>query len=488
MAEQILSEDCKGSNGTHTTLAAPRACTAGLSSVAGRWRDYLLAPVDGASLAVFRVCFGVLMLWDVWQYWANGWITSDYVRPTFHFTYFLFPFVRPWPGNGMYWHFGVLGLLAALMAVGLFYRLAAWGFFLAFTYLFLLDETYYLNHNYFICLLSFVLAIVPAQSAWSLDAWWRHRKGTRPRASPIRPCYDGTVPRWSILLLRTQVTLVYFFAGLAKLNYDWLVRDEPLYLWLRARAHWPLIPPLLAEPGAIRLMTYGSTLFDLSVGFLLWGRYTFWPAAAVALVFHLFTSYLFHIGVFPWLCLATLTLFRSPDWPRRWFPGAAPDTRADARRPASVLRTTALVLLHLYLAVQLLTPLRHWLYPGNVAWTEQGHRFAWHMMLRHKDIKTFAMSLTDPRTGARREIDPREYLTPRQVREMSRRPDMILQFAHHVADLEEARTGVRPVVNARVVASLNARPYQELIDPTVDLAAQPDTLAPAHWIVPLRPF
>jgi hypothetical protein len=110
------------------------------------------------------------------------------------------------------------------------------------------------------------------------------------------------------------------------------------------------------------------------------------------------------------------------------------------------------------------------------------------MMLRQKDIKTFAMSLTDPRTGARREIDPREYLTPRQVRAMSRHPDMILQFAHYVADLEQARTGVRPVVNARVVASLNARPYQDLIDPTADLAAQPDSLAPAHWIVPLQPF
>jgi hypothetical protein len=235
-------------------------------------------------------------------------------------------------------------------------------------------------------------------------------------------------------------------------------------------------------------MAYGSTLFDLSVGFLLWGRRTFWPAAAVALVFHTLSSYLFHIGVFPWLCLATLTLFRSPAWPRRLFWRAAPNIPVHARCPASIRATTALVLLHLYVAVQLLVPLRHWLYPGNVSWTEQGHRFAWHMMLRHKDIRTFAMSVIDPGTGARRQIDPREYLSPRQLREMSRRPDMILQFAHHVADLEHARTGVRPVVNARVEASLNARPFQDLVDPTVDLAAQPDSLAPAHWIVPLRPF
>jgi hypothetical protein len=483
----ILSEDGKGNNGAQTSLAAPRADRGRLSSFPDRWREYLLASVDGASLAVFRICFGLLMLWDVWQYWKSGWITSDYIEPTLHFTYFLFPCVRAWPGDGMYWHFGVLGLLAVLMAVGLFYRLAAWGFFLGFTYVFLLDESYYLNHNYLICLLSFLLAIVPAQSVWSLDAW-RHRKETGRATSPIQHCYDGAVPRWSILLLRAQVTLVYFFAGIAKLNEDWLVRDEPLHSWLRARAHWLLVPPLLAMPGVIRLMTHGSMLFDLSVGFLLWGRRTFWPAAAVALVFHLLNSYLFTIGVFPWLMLATLTLFRSPGWPRRWFPKRPPTTPVHALRPPSVRQTTALVLLHLYLAVQLLVPLRRWLYPGSVSWTEQGHRFAWHMMLRHKDVKTFAISLNDPRTGARRKIDPRDYLSPRQVREMSRRPDMILQFAHHLADLEQARTGVRPVVNARVVASLNGRPFQELIDPTVDLAAQPVNLAPAHWIVPLRPF
>ena len=125
MAKKILCEHGKGNNGAQTTLTAPGAYTGGLSSFADRWRDYLLAPVDGASLAVFRICFGLLMLGDVWQYWSNGWITSDYVQPKFQFTYFLFPFVRPWPGDGMYWHFGVLGLLATLMAVGLFYRLAA---------------------------------------------------------------------------------------------------------------------------------------------------------------------------------------------------------------------------------------------------------------------------------------------------------------------------------------------------------------------------
>jgi hypothetical protein len=35
------------------------------------------------------------------------------------------------------------------------------------------------------------------------------------------------------------------------------------------------------------------------------------------------------------------------------------------------------------------------------------------------------------------------------------------------------------------MASLNGREPQPLIDPVVDLATQPRTLAPASWIVPL---
>jgi vitamin K-dependent gamma-carboxylase len=486
MADDVLLEDGKGIHVAQTSLAALAPEKEGYSTFLNRWRDYLLTPVDGASLAIFRICFGLLMFSDVCRYWIYGWITSDMVEPTFHFTYFLFPFVRPWPGDGMYWHFGALGLLALLMSVGLFYRLAAGGFFVGFTYVFLLDETYYLNHNYLICLLSFLMAIVPAQSAWSLDAWRRRKEAGSP-TSQSSPFYDRTVPLWSVLLLRTQVSLVYFYAGIAKLNYDWLVRDEALLFWLKARANWPIVAPLLATPVLVSLMTYGSTVYDLLVGFLLWGRRTFWPAAAVTVFFQMFNSYLFPIGVFPWLMLATLTLFPNPGWPRRWFPKTAPTTQAHAPRLASVRLNAVLVLLHIYLIVQLVMPWRHWLYPGNVSWTEQGHRFSWHMMLRHKDIAKFAMSVTNPQTGTRREIDPLNYLSPRQVRQMSYRPDMILQFAHHVAELEQESTGVRPVVNVRVLASLNARPFQELIDPTVDLAAQPVSLAPAHWIVPLRP-
>jgi hypothetical protein len=114
----------------------------------------LFAPVDIASLVCFRAAFGAIMLWEVGRYVSHGWIKRYYIEPTFHFTYYGFGWVRPWPGNGMYWHFYGLGLLAFCMALGLGYRLTATLSFLGFTYLFLLDQTQYLNHFYLICLVS----------------------------------------------------------------------------------------------------------------------------------------------------------------------------------------------------------------------------------------------------------------------------------------------------------------------------------------------
>ena len=144
-----------------------------------------------------------------------------------------------------------------------------------------------------------------------------------------------------------------------------------------------------------------------------------------------------------------------------------------------------LALLTFYMAVQLLVPLRYLLYPGDVAWTEEGHRFSWRMRLREKE-QTLELLITAPASGLNRKVDPRQFVTAWQIDGMEGRPDMILQLAHHVA--ERARQQGHPDVEVRVRAltSLNGRPAQDQIDPTVDLARVPRTVWPADWIVPLR--
>jgi hypothetical protein len=41
--------------------------------------------------------------------------------------------------------------------------------------------------------------------------------------------------------------MVYFFAGVAKLNYDWLFRAMPLRIWLPPHIGLTLIGPLMDE-------------------------------------------------------------------------------------------------------------------------------------------------------------------------------------------------------------------------------------------------
>jgi hypothetical protein len=438
--------------------------------------DRLFRPVALESLALFRIAFGAVMVWEVFRYFTADRIRRFYVEPGFLFSYYGFEWVHPWPGPGMTIHFALLGVLALFVLLGLFYRVSAALFFLGFTYVFLLDQSRYLNHFYLVCLISFLMILVPAHRCWSLDARWGFTRRSE------------TAPVWTWWLLRAQIGLVYFFGGVAKLNSDWL-QGEPVRGWLADRAGLPVVGPLLASAAMVWVFAYGGLLFDLLVTpALLWRRTRPW-AFAVAMLFHLTNAFVFRIGIFPWFMMAATTLFFEPDWPRRWLPrwqrGNAPSASANFDlEPSPAVRAAISCLIAAYLAVQVFVPLRHLLYPGDVSWTEEGHRFSWRMKLRSKQGET-QFFVTDPARGDTQIVDPAKYLLPSQLDEMSTRPDMILQFAHHLA--AEARRGGATQVEVRALArvSLNGRAPHLLIDPRANLAAQPRHLGPAAWITPL---
>ncbi len=451
----------------------------------------LFAPVDIASLVFFRIAFGAVMLWEVWRYFNYGWIGAYYIDPVFHFSYYGFGWVQPWPGNGMYVHFLALGVLAGCVMLGLFYRAATVLFFLGFSYVFLLEQTLYLNHFYLICLISLLLIFVPAHRAFSLDALRRPQIRSR------------TVPAWALWILAAQMAIVYFYGGLAKLNADWL-QGEPMRMWLAASTDFPVIGSLFTREWAPYLFSYGGLLFDLLiVPLLLWPRTRMFAFAAAA-GFHVTNAELFQIGIFPWLAIAATTLFLPPSWPR-WLASRLPFPRGSredgGRETGTATRTippespassglhkrqyAALALLGIFLAVQLLAPLRHHLYPGNANWTEEGHRFAWHMKLR--DVQAEAtFYATDPDSGNVWELEPERYLASWQAGRMAPYPDMVLQFSHYVADAYRQEGYEDIEVRAEVMASLNGREPQPLVDPDENLAEQSRTLAPSPWIARLK--
>jgi hypothetical protein len=344
-----------------------------------------------------------------------------------------------------------------------------------FTYAELLEKAAYLNHYYFVSLLTFLFVFLPTERAWSVDA----RRSALPQV----------VPTLAIWLVRFQVGVVYFFAGLAKLQPDWLFRAEPLSTWLSAYVALPVVGPVLASQATAFVMCWLGAFFDVMAPLgLSTARLRPITYAAVVL-FHVTTWLLFPIGMFPWVMIAAATVFFPPHWPRRFVPAQPLPTDAPAPAPAASKWTRRLAWVALpYCLVQLGLPLRHLAYPGDVNWTEHGFRFAWRVMLVEKaGLAEFRLV----RPGSRGEpvvttVHPRQLLSTLQYRQMRTQPDMILQFGQELARREE-QGGARGVqVYADAWVSYNGRPAQRLIRPDADLV--PETMETTQrWLLPLAP-
>jgi len=459
----------------------------------------LMRPIDVAWLAALRIVLGCVLGVSMIRFLVYGWVDRFFVTPRFHFKYFGFEWVEPLQSSGaMHGLFAALAVLAFLVAAGFCHRVSAALLAAGLFYVQLIDVTTYLNHYYLAALLVALLSVTPAHRVWSVDARLARRRG---RAA------DATVAVGVLYLFRFQVGLVYVFAGLAKLQSDWLLHAQPLRIWLGASVDLPLVGSLLRLPGVPLAMSWAGFLFDATiVGWLLWGR-SRGIAYAVVIGFHLMTRALFPIGMFPAIMIASALVFFAPGWPREvisrarrvagrvrgWWsltlPSPSPSTSTlttvnmNTRTGAGARSWVLVSLGAAYCVVQLLLPLRSLAYGGNVLWHEQGMRFSWRVMVRAKGGST-TFVVHDRSNGRTFHVSPRQYLTDLQESEMSSQPDLILQLAHHIArDLQQRGHGPLEV-RADSRASLNGRPSTRLIDPTVDLTQIADGLGRADWILP----
>ena len=379
--------------------------------------------------------FGAMMAYSLIRFAAQGWIKLVLVEPTFFFKYDLAPWTVVADPPVLYLQFAITALASICVGLGLFYRVAIIIFWVGFTYLQLLDVTLYLNHYYLVVLLAGIMMFLPLHRGWSLDAW-RNPKLART-----------TLPSWMTYLLRFQLAVVYFYAALAKAHPDWLLYAQPLNLWMWARTETPIIGPLLGQLWVAYAMSWAGFLYDLTIWmFLLWRPARPW-AYLVVLAFHGMTALFFEIGMFPIIMTFCTTIFFDQSWPRvavsriraAWRqhginPTGSTAPAASDRPEESSYRLTAFssTVVAGYIAFQVFFPLRHYFYPGDVLWNEQGMRYAWKVMVREKN-GSITYRVTRRRDGRTFEVSPLRYLTWRQFSDMSGQPDLIVQLGKHIA-------------------------------------------------------
>jgi HTTM domain/Vitamin K-dependent gamma-carboxylase, lumenal domain len=493
-----------------------------VSALTAWWRSQF-DPIDASFLAVFRIVWGLIMAYEGLTYVAGdfGKPTYLYYVPRTLYKYWMFEFCEPPESLDVMRALCItLVILGSFITIGFFYRTANVLYMLVFGWIFCLDMATYLNHFYLVLLLAFMLVFLPCNATWSIDAL----------LSPsVR---SATVPRWTMTWLHFELTVVYAYAGVAKMNADWL-RAEPLMHWLPKRSHIPLLGVLLEQEVLAYFFSYGGLVYDLLVGFFLMSP-TLMPVAFVASVFfHVTNKVVFNIGIFPWMMLGSMTLFFQPAWPRMvlglaptklvdgiepsaivprapkpsngkntaaahsigkraaraaklWYKSPTQDVRV--HRPLNVKQIVLLALLGAFLAQQVAFPLRHWTYPGDVAWNEYGHRFSWRMKLRDK-MCAGEMRVYNAEHQANMTVTPAEHLSPKQWRKTKSRPELVAQFARYIAQAysQKYQWGDTQVY-ADIKCQLNFRQPQQFVRPDVELSGIDPWQWPYPFLTELEPL
>ncbi|WP_421802319.1 HTTM domain-containing protein [Flagellimonas sp.] len=431
--------------------------------------QFLFKKIDNAQLVVFRVFYGLLVSAECYGAIATGWVHQTLVEPQFTFSFIGFEWLQPLPGNGMYIYFAVMGTLGLLIAFGYKYRFSALAFAVLWSGVYLMQKTSYNNHYYLLMLLAYIMAFLPANRDASLDAKFNPKLRSQTMYNWIR---------WIIIM---QLFIVYTYASIAKLYGDWL-DFSMIEILMGSKKDYYLIGDFLQLKWVHKIIAIFGICFDLLiVPALLWkpSRKT---AFVLSIFFHLFNSIVFQIGIFPYLSLAFTVFFFEPQTIRNIFlktKKIIPETKTIIPKTKNMILTV----LGVYFLIQLVLPLRHHFFKDDVLWTEEGHRLSWRMMLRSRGGRT-SYKVVNTKTKDTTKINLNDYLTKKQQRRVGCYPDFIWQFAQHLKK-EYAQKGENIQVFVENKVKVNQNPYQQFVDPNVDLANVPwKHFAHNDWILP----
>jgi vitamin K-dependent gamma-carboxylase len=431
-------------------------------------KQRLFLQIDNAPLIIFRIFLGFLLACETFGAIATGWVKSNLVDPTYTFSHIGMEWLQPLPGYGMYFYFIAMGILGLLVMIGYKYRWSIGLYTLLWAGAYFMQKTSYNNHYYLLLLVCLIMLFLPANRYASIDA-------------KLNPSIKkGTMPAWCSWVMIVQISIVYFYATLAKFYPGWL-DGTFVYNLLNHLVTNPTLNDIMTQKWFYLFITYSGMVFDLLVVPLMLFKRTRTIAFIASIIFHIFNSITLQIGIFPFFALSFAVFFFPPDSIRKTFLKKKP-VAEDAGQPTDEGKNILLYFFVPYLIIQLLLPLRHYLIKGDVLLTEEGHRLSWRMMLRSRGGST-TFRVIDKATGKSLPFLVYKAFTHKQVSSMETKPDMIWQAAQYIHRQFELQ-GVDVAVYADTRVAINNGPYFTLIDPKTDLAAAKwDYFFHCEWIL-----
>ena len=442
-------------------------------------QSYFSKKQESTSLAFFRLAFGLLMTISIIRFCLKGWIQLLYIEPSFHFSFFGFEWVKPLE-EYTYVLFAVCAVSAFFVAIGYKYYISIITFFLSFTYIELMDKTTYLNHYYFVSILSFLMIFLPANASYSLDSYLKNQS------------YRYT-PKWCVDSIKLLLFIVYFYAGLAKINSDWLLEAQPLKIWLTTGSYdLPFIGNNIMQKEWFHyFMSWGGMFYDLLIPFILLYSRTRIYGFLLVVFFHIFTVILFPIGMFPYIMIVSSLIFFSSKTHKKLLDFVLKPVinRLNNLKQVNAVnikrKKLAISIVFVFFIIQFIFPFRYAFYPGELFWNEQGYRFSWRVMLMEKRGYT-TFKIVDKEKGKSFYVMNDEFLTEFQERQMSFQPDFILEYAHHLGDHYKELGYNNIEVYADSYVALNGRMSKRFVDPKVDLLKEKRGFNNKKWILPLN--
>lgn len=412
---------------------------------------------NGNSFSFIKFIYGLILFLIALRYLVYGWWKKYFVEPDFHFRYPYFEWIPTIPDDYVLWVFVLLAIFSLFVSFGIFYKWSLLFSLILFSLVFFQDVTYYLNHHYFILVMGLLFLFLPEPQHNFFSA-------------------KNQYYQWGIYVIRIQIAIVYFYAGFAKIQPDWLIHGLPLKIWLARKTFIPEFILTLEEQAL--LFSWAGMLFDITIPLWLSLKSTRKYAYFFVIIFHVLTRILFEIGVFPWIMILFTTIYFEPNWPyviKQKLINKKLDLFRQKERILNNKRyLLSKVLVYTMLVFQILFPLRFIIYLNDlsikeymnkVLWQENAFRWSWRVMLVQKSgyVKFF---IHDKKNNLISEHDPLTVLSPMQYDMMAYQPDLICQYANYL----KQRNGNDVNIYIENYVSWNGKPSKQFIKSDVPVS------------------